>query len=112
MKPIIIVLASRNETKLLALKQAAEQVFNGICETKVVSCEVDSGVASTPRTFYQTEQGAEYRLQALKAAYPDADYHIAIQGGFDRRDTSACYEQACVIQAAKGAKSIRVDTMR
>lgn len=78
-----IVIASKNPVKIEAARIGFSQVFPGV-ELDVQGVSVPSGVAEQPQTDQETLQGAQNRVEAVRALRPDADYWAGIEGGIDR----------------------------
>lgn len=77
-----IVVASKNEVKIGAAREAFMLMFPGdVPEYEGVS--VSSGVADQPLSDTETYTGAHNRITALVANVPDADYYVAFEGGLE-----------------------------
>ena len=80
--PIIIV-ASLNPVKLRASLAAFQRVFpEQTFEARGVS--VPSGVPDQPRSSDETLQGAQNRAENARAAQPDSDFWVGIEGGIEQ----------------------------
>lgn len=77
-----LIVASRNPVKLKAVRMGFEQVYPGI-SIDVAGVEVPTGVSNQPFTDTETLIGAENRARAARAAKPDADFWIGIEGGIE-----------------------------
>ena len=78
---MIVVVASTNPAKLLAVQQAFEAAFRVDVEARGVA--VDSGVAEQPLSDEETFRGARNRARNARSAHPDADYWVGIEGGIE-----------------------------
>ncbi len=77
-----VVIASLNPAKIDAARLALAQVFpDQDCDISGIS--VPSGVAAQPMSDGETCQGARQRALAAKAALPDADLWIGMEGGIE-----------------------------
>ncbi len=77
-----ITVASRNPVKLRAAQSAFGQLFpeqsfvvNGVA--------VASGVPDQPRSVAETMRGARQRAENARAAQPDSDFWVGIEGGIE-----------------------------
>ncbi|MFK8104559.1 MAG: inosine/xanthosine triphosphatase [Saprospiraceae bacterium] len=76
-----IIIASQNPVKINATQKAFvaafadPQVFEGI--------SVPSGVSDQPMSDEETLKGARNRTNAAKAAFPDADFWVGLEGGVE-----------------------------
>ncbi len=77
-----IAVASLNPVKRGAVEKAFRQQFPGR-EPELVAVHVDSGVRDQPMSDAETLQGAQNRVAAARAAVPDADYWVGLEGGLD-----------------------------
>lgn len=77
-----IIVASANPAKIRAVHDAMTQFWP---ETMLTCRGINtaSGVAAQPMSSEETLQGALNRLQAVAAAWPGADYYVAIEAGLD-----------------------------
>lgn len=73
-----IVVASKNPVKINAVKLAFETFFESVF---IEGVDVDSGVASQPKTDDETLRGALTRAENAKQNKSDADFWIGIEGG-------------------------------
>lgn len=78
---MIVVVASTNPAKLLAVRQAFEAAFQLAVETK--GATVSSGVAEQPLSDEETFRGALNRARNARHAFPEADYWVGIEGGIE-----------------------------
>ncbi|GAA4899781.1 inosine/xanthosine triphosphatase [Ferrimonas pelagia] len=78
-----LAVASRNPVKLNAAHSALARAF-GQTQWQLEGLGVASGVAEQPMTEAETRLGAENRLTALRQSVVDADFYVAIEGGYDR----------------------------
>lgn len=95
-----VVVASTNPVKLEAVQKSFTKKFGNDLEHRmpnaipyIISIETASGVASTPLSKEETFQGALNRIQAIKEKHPDADYYVAIEGGFYKPSNSKYFWQ-------------------
>lgn len=80
MKEIRLVVASKNPVKIQCALQGFQKVFNH-STILVEGLSVPSHVADQPMTDSETLQGAKNRAANAKAASPNADFWIGIEGG-------------------------------
>ncbi len=78
---MIIVVASTNPAKILAVRRAFETAFQAPAETRGVA--VSSGVAEQPLSNEETLRGALNRARNARLAFPEADYWVGIEGGVE-----------------------------
>ncbi|MCB0558395.1 MAG: inosine/xanthosine triphosphatase [Lewinellaceae bacterium] len=78
---MIVVVASENPAKILAVQQAFEAAFQGTVESQGVA--VASGVAEQPLSDEETFRGARNRARNARQAFPHADYWVGIEGGIE-----------------------------
>jgi inosine/xanthosine triphosphatase len=80
-----VVVASKNPVKQEAARRGFGRVFADRVfadrELTVEGVSVDSGVAAQPRTDDETLRGATQRARAARAASPEADYWVGMEGG-------------------------------
>lgn len=76
-----VVVASKNPVKLQAAARGIERMFGQPVEVRGIS--VPSGVREQPMTDAETLQGARQRAENARAACPDADYWVGIEGGIE-----------------------------
>jgi inosine/xanthosine triphosphatase len=75
-----LIVASLNPVKIAAARAGFTAMFPHLpCE--VAGLSVPSGVADQPHSEAETWQGAQQRAVAARAARPQADYWIGIEGG-------------------------------
>lgn len=80
--PVVLALASTNESKVQACREAWERFSAGEpVELKTVAA--DSSVGSQPHTDLETFLGVLSRLDLVKKAVPEADIWVAIEGGLE-----------------------------
>jgi inosine/xanthosine triphosphatase len=77
-----IVVASKNPVKINAVREAFSAVYPD-CELTVVGVDVDSGVGDQPDSDAKTREGARARAMQARAAEPDADFWVGLEGGVD-----------------------------
>lgn len=78
---MIVVVASANPAKILAVKQAFEAAFQLSIETR--GAAVESGVAEQPLSDEETFRGARNRARNARRAIPEADFWAGIEGGIE-----------------------------
>ncbi|MCP3962843.1 MAG: non-canonical purine NTP phosphatase [bacterium] len=80
-----LFVASRNPVKARAVELGFQRMFPGQAhELRAVS--VDSDVSDQPASSSETLRGAANRAAAARAAAPDADFWIGIEGGIEDSD--------------------------
>ena len=77
-----ITVASLNPVKLRAAQQAFQQIFPAL-GFDVSGVAVPSGVPDQPLSLAETMRGARNRARNARAARPDADYWVGIEGGIE-----------------------------
>lgn len=77
-----ITVASLNPVKLRAAQNAFERLFPDQAFT-VSGVSVASGVADQPLSVAETMTGAKARASNARAAQPQADYWVGIEGGIE-----------------------------
>ena len=77
---INLVIASTNPVKIQAAVNGFQRLFPG-SELNVIAASVPSDVAHQPLSDEETLRGALARAANARAAHPDADYWIGIEGG-------------------------------
>lgn len=82
-----IVVASLNPVKIGAVKQGFSSLFATAAST-VTGLKVPSEVPDQPLTDKETLQGALNRVKNARAASPDADFWIGVEGGIDTEEDS------------------------
>lgn len=80
--PLRVVVASQNPVKIEAARRGFEQVFPAL-EIRIESLSVPSGVSDQPFSDDETLKGARTRAENARAARPDADYWIGLEGGLE-----------------------------
>ena len=92
-----IAVASHNPVKLLAARKAFERIFPQENFT-VGGLSVPSGVPDQPMSVRETMAGAKNRASKARAAQPEADYWVGIEGGVeDSRLGMACFARVHVL---------------
>jgi len=82
-----VIVASQNPVKIEATRRGFERVFSASSadrpgdDIEVEGVKTDSGVSAQPMSDEETYRGAENRLAELRQQRPEADYHVAIEGG-------------------------------
>lgn len=75
-----IVVASKNPVKIQSALHGFQEMFpNEVFEAEGIS--IPSGVKDQPIGSEETFTGAHNRVKGAKAARPDADYWVGIEGG-------------------------------
>ena len=77
-----IAVASQNPVKARAALQAFQSLF-AERSFEVTGVAVPSGVADQPMSLAETMLGAQNRAEHARAALPDADYWVGIEGGIE-----------------------------
>lgn len=75
-----LLVASLNPVKIAAVRAGFERLFPGE-NWEAGGCDVPSGVSHQPMGDAETLAGAEGRCAAARAAHPQADYYVGIEGG-------------------------------
>lgn len=75
-----IIVASKNPVKVDSALAGFQEMFPDQVFT-AEGISVPSGVSDQPLGDEETYQGAWNRVQAAKAAHPDADFWVGIEGG-------------------------------
>ena len=88
-----VVVGSKNQSKLTAVKTVFEYFFNPI---EVVGLSVSSMVSDQPASLDEMYQGALTRAQASLHVANDADYGVGIEGGVTN-DSFGWYKSALVV---------------
>lgn len=70
----------------------------------VEGVSVPSGVADQPMTFEETLQGALNRVSNARAAYPDADYWVGLEGGIDLHEGDMALSGWVVVEDRDGRR--------
>ncbi|HSM51335.1 MAG TPA: DUF84 family protein, partial [Thermoanaerobaculia bacterium] len=83
-RPLSLVVASANPVKRRAAEAGCRLAFPDAALT-VEGVEIPSGVADQPFTEEETLRGARQRALAARAARPEADLWIGIEGGVEER---------------------------
>lgn len=92
-----VVVASRNPVKLRAAERAFARALDGE-EPAVVPVDVPSGVPAQPVNDAQTRRGAQNRAAGARAAMPDADWWVGIEGGVEGdAGTMLAFAWVCVL---------------
>ncbi len=78
----LITVASLNPVKLRAAQAAFQQVFPQQ-RFDVDGLAVPSGVRDQPLSLAETTKGARNRAENARAARPNADYWVGIEGGIE-----------------------------
>jgi inosine/xanthosine triphosphatase len=80
-----VVVASLNPVKTGAVRTAFEQQFPGR-KMVWVPVAVDSGVPDQPMSDRETLAGARNRVRNARAAVPEADFWVGLEGGLETLD--------------------------
>lgn len=75
-----IVVASHNPVKINAVKTAFATLFPE-APLEMIPVSVDSGVGDQPDSDETTRMGARMRVSGARAALPDADFWVGLEGG-------------------------------
>ena len=92
-----ICVASLNPVKLRASLSAFQRIFpeRQFC---VRGVDAPSGVRDQPMSHVETMQGAANRVDYVRAAMPDADYWVGIEGGIEDTDRGMrCFAWARIL---------------
>lgn len=81
-----IIVASQNPIKVEAVRKGYLKMFPDTESLEVTGVSVPSGVSDQPMTFDETLRGAHNRVDNARAAYPDADLWVGLEGGVDLHD--------------------------
>ena len=81
-----ICVASLNPVKLRASLAAFQRIFPER-EFCVRGLDAPSGVSDQPMSHAETMQGATNRVDHARAAMPDADFWVGIEGGIEDSET-------------------------
>ena len=79
-KPVTVVVASKNPCKVDAVRKAFELALEGVA-LDLQCAAAPSGVSEQPIGERETLLGVYNRLRGAMAARPEADYWVAIEGG-------------------------------
>ena len=82
MESLQIIVASTNPVKINATKSAFSLVFPSH-SIEIHGYSAESGVADQPISDEETFTGAQNRMKAIQAQYPDNDYYVGIEGGIE-----------------------------
>lgn len=94
-----ITVASQNPVKLRAAQRAFERIFPAQRFT-VDGVAVPSGVADQPLSLGETIRGARIRARNGRAARPEADYWVGIEGGIDDTPLGmSCFARVHIISS-------------
>lgn len=99
--PLRVLVASGNPVKVRATRDGFRALTGGR-ELIVEGLAVPSGVAHQPLSDEETLRGAEQRVAALRAAAPDADFWVGLEGGVEPHGDELLAFAWAVI-AARGA---------
>ena len=80
-----VVVSSLNPVKAGAAREAFLTQFPGL-DLELITLAVPSGVSDQPFSDDETRRGAVNRVTKAKAAMPDADFWVGLEGGLDRFD--------------------------
>ncbi len=82
-----VVVASTNPVKLAAVADGFRRAFaDRGAVFRVEGVAVASGVGEQPRDDAETLRGAENRVRNGRAAAPEADYWVGVEGGVEERE--------------------------
>lgn len=106
-----ILVASNNPAKLRAAAEAFRYRFPDD-DVDVAAVSVSSGVADQPASDSETRTGAWNRARGARAAEPDADYWVGIEGGVEPlEDGLIAYAWTAVLDAAGRRGEARTVTL-
>lgn len=77
-----IVVASENPVKVAAAREAFAALMPHSA-LQMLPLSVDSGVSDQPASDAETRRGARNRAANARAALPDADYWVGLEGGIE-----------------------------
>jgi inosine/xanthosine triphosphatase len=80
-----VIVASTNPVKMDATRRGFEAMF-AEGEFHIQGVAVPSGVSHQPMTDVETLTGARTRAENARAAQPDADFWVGIEGGVEDSD--------------------------
>lgn len=80
----LVVIGSKNPVKIKCVEEAFHLTFSDAFI--VQGLNVDSGVANQPLGDEETYRGASNRANNCKAAFPEADFWVGIEGGVEWLD--------------------------
>ncbi|KAJ4259583.1 hypothetical protein NW762_007513 [Fusarium torreyae] len=83
-----VIVASNNIPKIKATREGFTQMLPGSYDFQGLS--VDSNVSDQPFSDDETLRGATNRAQNAKAAKPEADFWVGVEGGVEPHDESIC----------------------
>lgn len=75
-----IIVASKNPVKIQAASDGFAYFYPGM-ECSITGESSISGVSDQPMTDAETLLGAQNRMEHVRAAHPDADFWVGIEGG-------------------------------
>ena len=94
-----ITVASLNPVKLQAAQAAFQQIFPRQ-RFDVAGVAVPSGVPDQPMSLAETMRGARNRADKARAAQPDADYWVGIEGGIEDTPLGmSCFARVHIISS-------------
>ena len=100
-----IAVSSKNPVKIDSVHSAFEKVFPDKRFT-ILSAKVPSNVSDQPMSNKETLQGAENRAGEIYKLYPQADYHIGIEGGVNfTEDKTEAFAWIVIKQGNKISKA-------
>lgn len=98
-----VIVASNNPAKLRAVERAFHDAFDQRTPPPVIrGVAVPSGVKDQPDSDTETRTGAWNRARAARAAAPDADFWVGLEGGLEHIDGAWCGSAWMVVIAANG----------
>ncbi len=100
-----IVIASSNPVKAQAALHGFQRMFPAE-SFEILPHPAPSGVSDQPMTSAETLQGALNRAAAVKAAHPQADFWVGIEGGVEDGDGGlAAFAWVAVLSPAGSGKA-------
>ena len=99
-----IVIASNNPVKARAALNGFRRMFPAE-SFEILPRPAPSGVSDQPMTSAETLQGALNRAAAVKAAHPQADFWVGIEGGVEEDGGLAAFAWVAVLSPAGSGKA-------
>ena len=99
-----IVIASTNPVKARAALNGFRRMFPAE-SFEILPRPAPSGVSDQPMTSAETLQGALNRAAAVKAAHPQADFWVGIEGGVEEDGGLAAFAWVAVLSPAGSGKA-------
>jgi inosine/xanthosine triphosphatase len=99
-----IVIASTNPVKARAALNGFRRMFPAE-SFEILPRPAPSGVSDQPMTSAETLQGALNRAAAVKAAHPQADFWVGIEGGVEEDGGLAAFAWVAVLSPVGSGKA-------